>query len=169
MVHTSTFMGLVNMSLDDELHALLLLSSLPISWETLVMSRRNSCQEEKLSLEVVKASLLNVETRGKEMGASSQAEGNVAQDSRRGRSNLRGSQNQDKFKGRSKFRGKLTPFYSGKPGHFQKNFQNFKRDKGNGDSTELRKTSKEQNTSAIATSEEELFISKQACVNLGSD
>ena len=133
MVHTSTIMGLVKMSLDDELHALLLLSSLPISWETLVMSLNDSCQEEKLSLEVVKASLLNVETRGKEMGALSQAEANVAQDSRRGRSNLRGSQNQDKFKGRSKSRGKLTPFYSGKPGHFQKNCPDFKMDKGNGD------------------------------------
>ena len=96
VVHTSTFMGLVNqlasakMSLDDELHALLLLSSLPDSWETLVVSLSNSCQEDKLSLEAVKASLLNEETRRKEMGASSQSEVNVTQDFSRGRSKQRG-------------------------------------------------------------------------------
>ena len=71
VVHTSTFMGLVNqlasakMPLDDELQALLLLSSLSESWETLVVSLSKSCQEDKVSLEVVKASLLNEETRRK--------------------------------------------------------------------------------------------------------
>ena len=61
-------------------------------------------------------------------------------------------------------------FYCGKLGHFQKNCQNFKRDKRNGDSIEQTKTSKERNTSTIATSEEEfLFISEQDGVNLASD
>ena len=68
-------MGLVNqlasakISLDDELQALLLLSSLLDNWETLVVSLSNSCQEDKLSLEAVKASLLNEETERKELGA----------------------------------------------------------------------------------------------------
>ena len=54
------------------------------------MSLSNSCQEDKLFLEVLKASLLNEETRRK-MGASSQAKANVAHDSSRGRSKQRGS------------------------------------------------------------------------------
>ena len=79
VVHTSTFMGMVNplastkMPLDDELRALLSLSSQPDNWETLVVSLSNSCQEDKLSLEAIKASLLNEETRRKKMGASSQS------------------------------------------------------------------------------------------------
>ena len=84
VVDTSAFMGLVNylasakMPLDDELQPLLLLSSLPDSWETLIVSLRNSCQEDKLSVEVVEASLLNEEMRRNEMGALSQSEANVA-------------------------------------------------------------------------------------------
>ena len=66
--------------------------------------------------------------------------------------------------------GKLTCFYCGKLGHFQKNCQHFKRDKRNDGSTEQNKISEEKNTSAIVASEEELlFISEQACVNLASD
>ena len=59
--------------------ALLLLSSLPLpdSWETLVVSLSKYWQEDKLSLEVVKARLLNEETRRKDMVASSQSEENV--------------------------------------------------------------------------------------------
>ena len=65
--------------------------------------------------------------------------------------------------------GKLTCFYCGKLGHFQKNCQHFKRDKRNDGSTEQNKISEERNTSAIAASEKELFISEQACVNLACD
>ena len=93
--------------LDDELHALFLLSSLPGSWETLIVSLKNYCQENKLSLEVVKMGLLNQETRIKEIGASSQSKANVAQAPSRGQIKQRGSQNRDKSKARSKFKGKL--------------------------------------------------------------
>ena len=85
------------------------------------MSLSNSCQEDKLSINVVKASLPNEEMRRKEMGTSSQSEANMTQDPNRGGSKQRGSQNRDKSKGRSKSRGKFTCFYCGKLGHFQKN------------------------------------------------
>ena len=57
--HTSEFQGLVDqlttikIILDDELQALLLLSSLPNSWETLVVSVNNSMSKEKLILDMV--------------------------------------------------------------------------------------------------------------------
>ena len=104
------------------------------------------------------------------MGASSQSDSaNVAQDPSRGRSRQRGSQNCEQSRGRSKSKGKLMCFYFGKPRHFQKNCRDFKRDKGNVDSVEEKKISEERNTSAIAASEKELFISEQACVNLACD
>ena len=53
---------------DYELQALLLLSSFPNSWETLVVSLSNSTPNGVLQLAVVKDSLLNEETRRKDMG-----------------------------------------------------------------------------------------------------
>ncbi|VFQ79367.1 unnamed protein product [Cuscuta campestris] len=51
--------------------ALLLLSSLPESWETLVVSLSNSAPEGKLTMDVVKSSLLNEEARRRDLSSSS--------------------------------------------------------------------------------------------------
>ena len=72
--HLSEFQDLViqltrmNLVEDDELQALLLLSSLPDSWETLVVSFSNSASNGVLQLAMVKDSLFNEETRRKDMG-----------------------------------------------------------------------------------------------------
>ncbi|GFY87494.1 hypothetical protein Acr_05g0011330 [Actinidia rufa] len=72
--HTSEFQNLVNqlasidLYFDDEMQALLLLSSLPESWETLVVSLSNSAQDGKLTMSTVKDALFNEEARKKEMG-----------------------------------------------------------------------------------------------------
>ena len=72
--HLSDFQDLVNqivtmkLVIDDELQALLPLSSLPDSWETLVVSLSNSALNGVLQLAMVKDSLLNEETRRKDMG-----------------------------------------------------------------------------------------------------
>ncbi|VFQ76229.1 unnamed protein product [Cuscuta campestris] len=82
VVHMNEFQGVVNqlarmkMKLEDELQALLLLSSLPDSWDTLVVSLSNSAPDGKMTMEMVKASLLNEEARRKESGYPSQAEAN---------------------------------------------------------------------------------------------
>ncbi|CAO2834889.1 unnamed protein product [Amaranthus hypochondriacus] len=80
VVYLNDFQGLINklsavkMSLDDELQALLLLSSLLESWDTLFVSLSNSAPGGKLTMESVKASLLNEKTRRKEMGSSNHSE-----------------------------------------------------------------------------------------------
>ena len=72
--HLSEFQDLVNqmvtmkLVIDDELQALLLLSYLPDSWETLVVSLSNSALNGVLQLAMVKDSLLNEETRRKDIG-----------------------------------------------------------------------------------------------------
>ena len=78
--------------------------------------------------------------------------------------------NRDKSYGRSKSRGRITCFYySGKPNHFQRNCEHFKQDKVIAIDLEPRKNSNGKNTSAIATSEEELLlICEQASVNLAN-
>ena len=65
--HLSEFQDLVNqmvtmkLIIDDELQALLFLSSLPNSWETLVVSLRNFASNGVLQLAMVKDSLLDEE------------------------------------------------------------------------------------------------------------
>ena len=54
--------------IDDESQALLLLSSLPDCWETLVVSLSNSTPNGVLQLAMVKDSLFNEGTRRKDMG-----------------------------------------------------------------------------------------------------
>lgn len=75
--HTSEFPSLVNqlasvdMKFDDETQALLLLSSLPDNWETLVVSLSNSAPDGKFTMSMVKDALFNKEARRKEMGTIS--------------------------------------------------------------------------------------------------
>ena len=72
--HLSKFQDLVNqmvtmkLVIDDKLQALLLLSSLPDSWETLVVSLSNSAPNGVLQLAMLKDSLLNEETKRKDTG-----------------------------------------------------------------------------------------------------
>ena len=67
----SKFQDLVNqmvtmkLVINDELQVLLLLSSLPDSWETLIVSLSNSAPNGVLQLAMVKNSLLNEETKKK--------------------------------------------------------------------------------------------------------
>ena len=55
---------------DDELQALMLLSSLPESWETLVVTVSNSTPDGVVTMDQVTSSLLNEETRRKSAGSS---------------------------------------------------------------------------------------------------
>ncbi|KAA8526119.1 hypothetical protein F0562_007781 [Nyssa sinensis] len=72
--HLNEFQSVVNqlatmkMVIEDELQALLLLSSLLDSWETLVVTMRNSAPDGKLSMGQVSSSLFNEETRRKLAG-----------------------------------------------------------------------------------------------------
>ena len=78
--HTSKFQNLVNqltsvdLQFDDEMQALLLLSSLPESWETLVVSLSNSAPNGKLTTSMVMDALFNEEARRREMGSIDQSE-----------------------------------------------------------------------------------------------
>ena len=88
--HLNTFKGIVNqlkkvdMNIDDELQTLLLLSYLPESWDTLVVTLNNSALDGKLSMDNVTDSLLNEESRRKEKGLSSHSKVNIVEN--RGRS-----------------------------------------------------------------------------------
>ena len=171
--HLNSFKGLVNqlmkidMKIDDELQALLLLSSLPKSWDTLVVTLSNSAPDGKLSMDGVADSLMNEEARRKERGMSGQYEANVVDN--HGRSETRGrsrTHGYEKFRGRSKSRSKFTCFYCGKPGHKKSECQILKRDQKVGnvkpDQVDPKKK-KEKSTTAMAANEDvDVFLIGEA-------
>lgn len=90
--HLSDYQGVVNqllnmgMALDDEIQALLLLTSLSDTWETLVVSLSNLASNGELAMDMVKESLLNEEFRRRERSLSSQNNVNVVEKQHHGRS-----------------------------------------------------------------------------------
>ncbi|KAK8672397.1 hypothetical protein V6N13_110769 [Hibiscus sabdariffa] len=65
--------------IEDELQALLLLSSLPEIWEILVVTLSKSTLDRKLTTDTVSDSLLNEEARRKERDLPSQTEANMVE------------------------------------------------------------------------------------------
>ncbi|ESW12580.1 hypothetical protein PHAVU_008G125100 [Phaseolus vulgaris] len=74
MEHLNSFKGIT----------LLLLISLPESWDTLVVTLNNSISDGKISMDTVSDSLLNEESRRKERNTNFQYEANVIEKRERG-------------------------------------------------------------------------------------
>ena len=124
--HLNDFQDIINklttvkVVLDDELQALFLLSSLPDSWETLVVTIGNSAPDDVLSLDVIKDSMFNEEIRRKEMGVDN-SHALVVEN--RGRGKSKGPKGRDDSRSRSKFsdgRNVTTCHYCKKPSHIKK-------------------------------------------------
>ncbi|KAF7130883.1 hypothetical protein RHSIM_Rhsim10G0164600 [Rhododendron simsii] len=114
--HMSDFQGLINqlstmkLVLDEELQALLLLSSLPDSWETLVVTISNSAPSGMVTMDMVKDGMFNEEARRKEQGTSVDTEALVVQNKGRSRTrNSGGDRNKSKDRSKSKSRGTSKP------------------------------------------------------------
>lgn len=135
--HTSEFQNLVNqlnsveLKFDDEMQALLLLSSLPDSWETLVITLSNSAPEGKVTMSMVKDALFNEEARRKEMGtANTDVDSHVYVAENRGRSSSRSRGKRWNGRGRSKSRDRsFKCYYCDEEGHIQRNCPKYKEDR----------------------------------------
>lgn len=153
--HLSDFQDIINklttmkIILDDELQALFLLSSLPDSWETLVVTISNSAPDGVLSLDMIKDRMFNEETRRKEMGVDN-SHALVVEN--RGRSKSRGPKTHGKSKTRSKSKdGKETRtcYYCNKPGHIKKYCFRWKKDHGK--NQDAQKDEDDKNTVTVVT------------------
>ncbi|KAI5315217.1 hypothetical protein L3X38_044393 [Prunus dulcis] len=174
--HLSDFQGLINlltnmkMVLDDELQALVLLSSLPDSWDTLVVSLSNSAPQGVLTLDIVKENMFNEEARRKEQGVVAESEALVLE--YRGRTNNRKFHRRDKSKGRSrdgsrgrsKTRKDLECYHCGGIGHMKRECRLFKReqDRGN-ENSDARHT-----TATTFDGNEVIILCGDGFVNLSS-
>lgn len=90
----------MKMVLEDELKALLLLSSLPENWDTLVVSLSNSEPQGVLTLDIVKYIMFNEEPRQKEQRMSKKSEAIVTE--HRGRSVYKKFHTRDKSREKSR-------------------------------------------------------------------
>jgi len=74
--HLNNFQGIMNqlsamgLKFDEEIQGLLLLGSLPDSWEILRTSLSNSAPDGVISMDLTKSSVLNKEMRRKSLGTS---------------------------------------------------------------------------------------------------
>ena len=111
----------MKMPLEDELQALLLLSSLPDCWEMLVVSLSTSAPGG--TMEMVKESLLSKEARRKEKDESSSEVLVSEKQERCGRSKSRHPQGhckKDTFRGKSKNRKNVKCYHCNKMAHMKK-------------------------------------------------
>ena len=111
--------------LDDEFQALLLLSSLPDSWETLVVSLSNSVPSGKLTLDMVKDNKFNEESRRKYIG-SDQTPALVTENRGKNmnRGSWKGSKGRSKSKnsrGKSQSKGGVICYHCNTEGHIRRN------------------------------------------------
>ncbi|KAL2246114.1 UNVERIFIED_CONTAM: Retrovirus-related Pol polyprotein from transposon TNT 1-94 [Sesamum indicum] len=122
----------VDIVFDDEVKALILLSSLPDSWDVVVTSVSTSFGKEKMMFENIRDMMLNEETRKKQTGGSF---GSALHTESRGRPDTWG-----KYRGRSRSRGKnkgkkeIVCWNCEKPGHMKSECRAPKKEKGGPDS-----------------------------------
>jgi hypothetical protein len=163
-------LSLMNLELADEMQALILLSSLPDSWETLVVSLCNSTPNGKITLKTVKDCILNEENRRK---GTSISESHALVTESRGRSQSRFSHNKQdiesgnkkgkwKPRGRSQSRKGFKCYYCDKPGHMQKDCKKYKRDKKGRDEDK----NEDNGTAAVVFDGDVAIVCDDGCVNL---
>ena len=176
--HMSIFQNTVNqlttaeIKLDDELQALLLLSSLPDNWEVLVVTLTNSAPSGKLKMSTVKESMLNEEARRKErglIGSSSKSEALVTES--RGRSQSRNFHRRDNSESRSKSRSKsrtrkeVICYHCGKAGHIKRNCRFLKRDQSR-ERDEDKEKKNDKDTTAVASVNNVYIVCDDNSINL---
>ena len=163
--HLSDFQSLVNqlammkMVLDDEFQALLLLSSLHINWETWVVSLSNSAPNGKLTLDMVKDSMFNEESRRKDIG-SDQTQALVIENKgmNMNRGSWKGSKSRSKSRnsrGKSQSKGGVICYHCNTEGHIRRNCRIWKREQKQANTE---KKSDDKNTT-VTVSEDVVVLS----------
>ena len=153
----------MKITFDYELQALLLLSSLPESWETLVVTVSNSAPDGVVTMSQVTNNLLNEETRRKSSG-SSHSEALLMENRGRGRNKSRAPHNRDKSRGRSSSISKkdVECYYCHKKGHMKRECRKLKFKEQNKE----KNSEKKQNDTTVVTNGELMITRDDASFNL---
>ncbi|CAL1392455.1 unnamed protein product [Linum trigynum] len=139
--HLNEIQGIVDqlsgmgIKMEDEVVALLVLASLPESWETLKISLTNSVKDGVINMEIVKSGVLNEEMQKRSQGASSSSSQSdlLAVDSRsRGRSEARGSKQRGKSRGKSNKFANINCHHCKEKGHISRFCPKFRNERRKG-------------------------------------
>ncbi|CAH9148593.1 unnamed protein product [Cuscuta epithymum] len=119
----TTQLSAVEIKFDDEIHALILLSSLPESWNGTVTAVSASTGKEKLKFDEVKNLVVSEEIRRKESGLAS---GSALRTENRGRTKSKSKSDRDRSRSKSKSnnkgkkdRSQIKCWNCGEYGHFK--------------------------------------------------
>jgi len=117
----------MKITLGDELQDLMVLSSLPEGWETLVVSLSNSAPDGVVSMEMVTSCLLNEELRRKDSGASTS---DALLMESRGRPVKKDGKPRGNSRSKSRFssRKEIECYYCKLKGHIKKDCYKWKRE-----------------------------------------
>jgi len=131
--HLNEIQGIVDqlsgmgIKFDDEVLALMVLATLPESWETLKVSITNSAPNGVVNMETVKSGILNEEMRRRSQGTSS-SQSEVLAVTTRGRSQNKSQSNRDKSRGKSNKFANVECHYCKKKGHIKRFCRQFQND-----------------------------------------
>ena len=144
---------------------MILLSSLPDSWDTVVVPLSNSAPDGKVTLTMVRNSMMSEEIRRKEQGIHNSTQSSAVVTETRGRSKTKNSNdNRDKSRGRSKSRKKTYVCnYCGNKGHIEKFCRIKKREKSK-ERDEDKKN--EKDTAAAALDGDVVIVCDNNCESL---
>ena len=168
--YLSNFQGQLNelstmkLELDDEVQTLLLLSSLPDNWETLVASLSNSAPNGVTTVNMVKDSMFNEETRRKELSISFNTKTLVIEKWERSKNRKPSSDyNHDKSRGKSKSRKEMKCFIMASQGTLKESVENSKKEQFKGKDEEQKQ---DKDITVVASNGDTIIVCDDVCVNL---
>jgi hypothetical protein len=121
----------VEIDFDDEIHALIVLASLPNSWEAIRIAVSNSAGKSKLIYEDIQDLILSKEVRRKDGGETSTSSAALNLETRgRGhdRNSCKGKSKTEKGRSKSRSGKPLECWNCGKISHFKKKLQRTKKE-----------------------------------------
>ena len=160
--HLNTFQGIINqlagmkIKFDTEVQGLMLLGTLPDSWETFRMSLSNSAPDGMLEMDVVKSSVLNEEMRRKSTGSSSQSELLVTDN--RGRSQSKGPKDRSRSKSKTGRYANIECHHCGKKGHIKRFCRKFLRENKNDKGKEKNTGDGEEGDKVVTAATDEYLV-----------
>ena len=152
--HLNDMQGIVEqlsrmgIKIDNEVLALLVLASLPESWETLKISITNSAPNGVVSMEFIKSGVLNEEMRRRaQVSTSSQSDVLIADS--RGRSESRKPNQRSKSRGKSNKYANVECHHCKQKGHIKRFCRKLKKEKSKGRKEKNDESSDDENANVV--------------------